>query len=506
VELLVGFDDVRLLAEAGTYAVAGELPRLRLVNCGPRDTCLAYLERLSPSVAARVVVDADPRASQDRLDLFLTADGTGEPRTTAAGQVVPTLRWSALPAAYNLWLSEEYGRFRARFGLYTPDGLVPPGVAARPWHLELLAAGDTSSFAATAVAQRRFLTGPLEVITSVVTDGVVPEAPEWIDASVYFAPMPAAGASPAEPPDELLRALDTVAAARRGRPLFVAGVVVPLRSPEGSFVFDLSGEDFTRRCVLRNDALVDWCAHHVDCYYLDLDAIAATTGKVGISAETYGTYADRPRVLPYLTDSDLRLQEFEVLVLRWVAHRLITLAGEGRVETVVFDLDERLCRALADNRAVASWYSLWQGLLETIGLLARRGITTAVCSSGDESLRRSGWTSLLESFTEDTLALRLDLDALAAARFVPGSIASALPELLGELGATEAASVVVTADAHARDEIARAMPAVRVLGAELAYVRSELLFSPYTQRTTRPDARAAGPVPVAVAGRQGETR
>ena len=72
---------------------------------------------------------------------------------------------------------------------------------------------------------------------------------------------------------------------------------------------------------------------------------------------------------------------------------------------------------------------------------------------------------------EDFDSVRID--------FRPKSVT--VGEIMEELGVLDDAVVFVDDNPLEREEVQAAFPALRVLGAEMNYVRRELLFSPFTQ-------------------------
>ena len=87
------------------------------------------------------------------------------------------------------------------------------------------------------------------------------------------------------------------------------------------------------------------------------------------------------------------------------------------------------------------------------------------------------------------MSLSLDDFVMARISFQPKS--KSVSEILGATNISAQNAVFIDDNPLEREEVQAAFPDLRVLGAELNYVRRELLYSPYTQRhvITGDDAR-----------------
>jgi len=527
VEFRAGFVDVRLLSEAASRDLDGVLSRLRFVNLGPIEACHEACAKLPAQVTTRVVVEPSPSEAAE-IDVVLCSDVDETHALLPHFDAGRMLRWSQLASAYDQWSLTALLLDRAKVSLYSPDGLAPVVPRAAPIRLELIgwpsdpaSAQDTalgtqflgsqllgsqllgSQLRRCAYESARSLPRPIEIVETSLGDVELDHhghaiAPDVDATMVWLEPGHADF-------DPLLPLLDALSQAREGCPLFVGGLVVPTHSPEGRFLhLDTSApdglssgngdyrDDLVRRCERANDDIVRWCAAAPDRFYLDLDAIASCVGKDLIDATTAASYLElapssiaRNVDTPPTAEAAQRLDQFLLTALRWVTHQVITLSGHGRIDAVVFDIDELLLDTLTCHpNDTTSWYSAWVGFVEAALMLKRRKIATALCCERDESWLRERWQQLIDEHVIDNLEIALAIDDFDAVAFGPSAHALGVSALLSTLGVSADHAVFVDADPADREEVARALPGIRVLGAELPYVRSELLYGPYTQRPT----------------------
>jgi FkbH-like protein len=120
--------------------------------------------------------------------------------------------------------------------------------------------------------------------------------------------------------------------------------------------------------------------------------------------------------------------------------------------------------------------------VEALKVLKKRGVLLAVASKNDEAYIRTHWDRILRDYAEEPLGCALSLDDFDVVRidFRPKSVT--VGEILHQLNIGADSAVFIDDNPLEREEVQAAFPAMRILGAELNYVRRELLFSPFTQR------------------------
>ena len=186
--------------------------------------------------------------------------------------------------------------------------------------------------------------------------------------------------------------------------------------------------------------------------------------------------------MPVLRSFDIRTALFYAAIVREVCTRLVVLSGRAQVKAVIIDLDNTLWRGLASDKVVGSWNGRPQGLVDALKVLKKRGVLLAVASKNDETYIRTHWNHIVRDYAEVPLGCPLSLDDFDVVRidFRPKSVT--VGEILAELNIGAEAAVFVDDNPLEREEVQAAFPTMRILGAELNYVRRELLFSPFTQR------------------------
>ena len=295
----------------------------------------------------------------------------------------------------------------------------------------------------------------------------------------------------------LVAYLDSVLVGHDDTPHFVTGFIEPCINPMGvSFhTPDLSNLKYFVRCL--NDVIVEWCDVHGQAWYIDANETASMIGKNYVDDGQVAHYAHRIAFDPYddwverdepvatiplLRSFDIRSSHFYEAIVREVCTRLVVHSGRGQVKAVIVDLDNTLWRGLASDQVVGSWNGRPQGLVEALKILQKRGVLLAVASKNDEAYIRTHWDRILRDYAEVPLGCSLSLDDFDVVRidFRPKSVT--VGEILAELNIGADAAVFVDDNPLEREEVQAAFPTMRILGAELNYVRRELLFSPFTQR------------------------
>jgi len=484
----VGFDDPRLLAQAARLGIVGALPRLRFVNLLPRAVVEPIVATLPEHIARRVVLEPDARTIKEGPDALVAFDIDGARTRFPTVDPERIVAWSSIPPLYAQWHSTSYRQFRADIGLYLPEGLFPADWRWPPLELAVMAGEPVATRINTArCAWAPALPPNLELRPSSAASNDAHAALLCPDFPSQYTPTRATNTL--DDHDRLLDAacsqlmddLDSAIASAIGVPTWVVGFVEPLQHLDGSFFHERASTN-ARHVVRRlNDALITWCAARHGAHFVDGDAIAATIGKLLLDLDRVGLPDGAlPPYQPLGSMSD----RFFATVLRTVCHELVELSEVSPVSCVILDLDTPLWEGLQrPDYPVSNWANRWHGLTEMVWILQGRGIKVAAISRNDESFLRHIWTDLLDSFTDAPIEMSISLDDFDALRIDVDENDKAVGELLCELGIDQEHAVFIDADAADRERVMARFPMIRTLGDESMFVRSELLYSPFTQHS-----------------------
>jgi FkbH-like protein len=497
----VAFHDAEVLEGARARSIAGHFPHLRLVSLVPD----APVESLPAHIRARVIVDPLPSLLDGGIHALLTAD----PPATAARfpQVAPSdiLTWDELPGAYSSWVEEQYLPANALLSTFTPEGLTPLGFSQDRLVVELI--GSCGAVFLERAAREM----ELECFHTIQNHPVASAPERAPTVRVVVPPLrymhPATLDDFVAHPDHerlfdearrhMLAYLDSVLCAAPDVPLFVLGFVEPHMNPAGIFFHTREKSNFKHFVRCLNDAVVEWCASQASAHFVDGDALAAAVGKLGVEESTQTYLSHRGPLDPEYDDCtdalwpfqppqversyDIRSNAFSAAVLREVVQRQLILRGVGRVKAVIVDLDNTVWRGLASDGVVGPWAGRPQGIVEALKILKSRGVFLAIASKNDEAYIREHWDEITGSWSEVPLTIPLTLDDFDVVKigFQPKS--QSVREILAALNILPDGAVFVDDNPLEREEVQAAFPEIRVLGAEMNYVRRELIYSPFTQ-------------------------
>jgi FkbH-like protein len=514
---LLAFHQVEVLDGAGARGVTGHFPHLRFVSLLPPADTAEAAQRLPEHVRGRVNFEPTPELlDSGRIKAILTTDRRATAAAFPALDPADIVTWDDVPAAYERWLRSDHLPANAVRSTYTPEGLLPVDWTYPKTRIELIGSCAAEFMQQVVGEVGRQLDADIECSVTVQNHptGAAPATGEPPTVRLVVPPLrymhPATlddfVAHPdherlfAETREHMVRYLESVAAADTTVPLFVLGFIEPHQNPAGSFFHarELSNFKYFVRCL--NDAIVEWCEGRPGVHFVDGDAAAAAIGKIHVDEGPLAFFAHRAPIDPYDDWIDQsfptpapgvresyasRAGEFYAAVIREVVHRQVILSGAARVKAVIVDLDNTLWRGLASDGTVGSWNGRPQGIVEALKILKRRGVFLAIASKNDESYIREHWDAILHQWSDVPLGDKLSLDDFDAVRINFRPKSANIAEMLAELNVHPESAVFVDDNPLEREEVQSVFPQIRVLGAEINYVRRELLHSPFTQFDVR---------------------
>jgi FkbH-like protein len=270
---------------------------------------------------------------------------------------------------------------------------------------------------------------------------------------------------------------------------FVLGFLVPQQNPLGRFQprYDLRNVmHFAERL---NQFLATEVARHENAHFVDIDQISAGIGKKACQDDmvwsfTHGTTLsdgdhdhDLNRIQPPVSMQhhySVRWIEFFEAVLHEVFAMHRTLRRLDTVKLVVVDLDDTLWRGVAAEGTLGVLEGWPMGFIETLLFLKKRGLLLAIVSKNDESFIRSNWNQIVQGL--------IALTDFAACKINFRSKVENLAEILRELNLRPENTVMIDDHPVERSAIQAELPGVRVLGAQLYYLKRILLWAPETQQ------------------------
>jgi FkbH-like protein len=275
----------------------------------------------------------------------------------------------------------------------------------------------------------------------------------------------------------------------RKLPTFVLGFLVPQQNPLGRFQprFDLRNiMHFVERLNMFLAAEVGRREH---VFFVDTDQIAAGLGKKVCQDDMVWSFTHGTTLSDGDHDHDLnriepptamqhhysqRWLEFFEAVLHELFAMYRTLRQEDTVKLVAVDLDDTLWRGVAAEGSLGVLEGWPMGLLETLLDLKKRGILLAIVSKNDEHFIVSNWNQIVQG--------GIALADFSARRINFQSKADNLADILREMNLRPQNAVMIDDNPVERAAIQAAIPAVRVLGRHLYYLKRVLLWSAETQR------------------------
>ncbi|KJE77310.1 hypothetical protein FEAC_10250 [Ferrimicrobium acidiphilum DSM 19497] len=250
-----------------------------------------------------------------------------------------------------------------------------------------------------------------------------------------------------------------------------------------------------------NEAIVEWCDRQPNTWLIDANEISALVGRCRSDEELVAFYGHRTPFDPHddWVESENPLSPYPVIesfqmdsglfyctLLRHMLSRRLTLLGRSPVKLVITDLDNTLWRGVAADGSIGEWSGRPSAYVEALQVIKRRGILLAVASKNDDSYIRSHWNEIT-SFGRDPLGMNLSLDDFVMTRINFRPKPDNIAEILAATNILPENTVFIDDNPLEREAVQAAFPQIRTLGAELNYLRRELLYSPYTQRSMLTD-------------------
>ncbi len=509
---LLAFSDPVVLAGAASGGVTGRYPHLRLVSLVAGAQTDEIVRSLPPYLRDRVILEPSPELlASGEIQALLTQDR--DAAQTLYPQVAPEdiVTWADVPSAYERWLQSCYLPAQ-RKAVYTPDGLFPVDWRPDPFTMELLGSCG-AAFLQQAVREvaddldasvtcfHTVRNHPAEVNppareASADVRVVVPPLRYMHPASLdNFVTHPDHRRFFAETVGHMSAYLDSVLADDPSVDLYVCGFIEPHMNPMGLFFHDRDLSNFKYFVRRLNDEIVDWCGCHAFAHFVDADAIAGAIGKAGVDEGPLSFYSHRAPLdmeyddntdhayptIPVRASFDIRTGDYLRAVVREIMHRHVIRGQRARVKAVIVDLDNTLWRGIAADGVIGSFNGRPQGLIEALKILRERGVFIGIASKNDEEYVREHWEEIVHEWPEVPLTTELSLDDFDALRINFRPKSTNVAEILEELNVLPEHAVFIDDNPLEREEIQAAFPRMRVLGAELNYVRRELIHSPFTQ-------------------------
>lgn len=513
-EFNLGYLEPGAIEVAGRRPVRGYWPHLRLIPLVESTDLHRKAGELPPHVAAIVGLPL-PRRSVPVNAIVCTDPVRGRQLVTTEG-APPIVGWDEVDAAYQDWMRTVYLPFQRQVSLYDPQGLRPLGTPVEAVRLEVVGS-CASGFLL------RYVDGVAQQLelrlqcSHVVHNHPVPVSRLGAGPDVQIVVPPLRHMHPQTLNDfmswtdhdrkfdetvaHMGRYMESVAAGLPVDQRYVVGFLEPFADPMGYDTAAAGVENFKIFVRRANEALAGWCRSQPGTYFVDGNELSAMLGRIRTDEELINYYGHRivfdpyddwveqaARLTPYpvLESYDMQPALYYTVLLRHVFARRTTVLGRAPVKLVITDLDNTLWRGVAAEGTVDHWSGRPSGYVEALRILRRRGILLAVASKNDESFVRQNWDAL-QMVGDDPLGMTLRLDdfVMAKIHFRPKS--ESVRDILAATNLAAANTVFIDDNPLEREEVQAAFPEMRVLGAELNYLRRELLYSPYTQRAVLTD-------------------
>jgi len=278
---------------------------------------------------------------------------------------------------------------------------------------------------------------------------------------------------------------------------FVSNFIIPTISTFSGLDHARSKFDLRRLISSLNDDLYDNIGTRKNVYLIDVENIASSMGKRyflddAIVFATHGGFwfpdwpqdeQSRIETVPSMeTISESHLEQFFRAVWCSIEHNYRIVNQIDLVKLVVFDLDDTLWRGvLGEQYGEGSSHPMWVGwplgLHEAILHLKARGILVAICSKNNASLVEERWSRAvpLEWIgLSDFMAAEINWENKA------GNVA----RIISSANLTPRSVVFVDDNPVERESVAKALPGIRVMGANPFLSRSILMNSSETQTRT----------------------
>jgi len=293
----------------------------------------------------------------------------------------------------------------------------------------------------------------------------------------------------------LLEYLNSVREQWKTIPLFVTNFLPAALDPEGLF----PKKSFLSRIRDSLDEVIKhWTKEADNCWFLDYALIASTIGLAGTEDSSVTLFAHKEVLDPFDDWIEHRTPDYEQLLgvhveikqremsaalIREVQAKIFALQGQQQVKAVITDLDDTLWRGeIAGNSVEYRWPLRFAGYAEALKILKQRGIMLGIISKNDIRTVRQKWNSVVDDGSDEKLLIPLSLDDFDSIEISWESKSAAMERTLSRLGILPSSVVFVDDNPLEREQMLRAFPEIRILGAEPFSIRRELLMSATTQR------------------------
>jgi len=289
----------------------------------------------------------------------------------------------------------------------------------------------------------------------------------------------------------LARYLDNVLKLNTERKLltFVLGFFIPQQNPLGRFQPRYDLRNIVHFIERLNMFLAAEISKRENAYFVDIDQVSSGIGKKHCQDDMVWSFTHGTTLSDGDHDHDLnRVQpptsmqnhysgkwvEFFEAVLHEIFAMYRTIGQRDTVKLVVVDLDETLWRGVAAEGTLGILEGWPMGFMEALLLLKKRGILLAIISKNDESFILGIWDNIVQG--------QIALSDFAAYKINFRSKAENLADILKTFNLRPHNVVMVDDNPVERAAIQAQLPAVRVLGKNLYYLKRVLLWSAETQQ------------------------
>lgn len=492
------------LAEAQRRGPRAYWPHLRLVSLIPAETLAPALAELSPHINA-VVRSYTPSTPVNAILRSAATDNLRLP------QGLPVLDWGGVDAAYQTWMHQVYLPHQRQICPYDPQGLRPADEPPEDLDLEVVGSCAAQFMVryVHAVAEQLETTINVQHIVHnhpvpVMRSGRTPDIQIMMPPLRYMHPSTLDNFITWEDHDlkfdetvvHLYSYLDTATSGLPCSQRYIVNFPEPFSNPLGYGLGHHSLSNFKYFVSKLNEALGEWCETQKNTWVVDANELSALVGRSRSDEELLNFYGHRIAFDPYddWIEADHPLSPYPVIesfqmdtglfystLLRHVLARRITLLGRSPVKLVITDLDNTLWRGVAAEGSLGEWTGRPMAYIESLRILKKRGILLAIASKNDDRFIRSNWKQFMLSGNEP-LGMNISLDEFVMTRINFHPKPDNVREILAATNILPENTVFIDDNPLEREAVQAAFPQIRTLGAELNYLRRELLYSPYTQR------------------------
>lgn len=279
--------------------------------------------------------------------------------------------------------------------------------------------------------------------------------------------------------------------AESGLLTFVYNFMLPQQNPMGRLLPRHDPRNFVAFVDRLNVELSREVTSHRNAYVLDVDQISASCGRMyaqddvlwqlnhgSVLADTDHPLDQQRIEPPRKASAYYSTHVYEFMKITWAETLGLfrTVRQIDAVKLVAVDLDDTLWRGLVveEGTVTPNAYEGWPlGFIEALCFLKKRGILLAIVSKNDQRRVEAVWHEI-------TLG-RLEMEDFAVCKINWKPKVENIEEILHEVNVLPRSVVFIDDNPVERAAVQAAFPDMRVLGADLYYLRRVLLWSPETQ-------------------------